>query len=619
MSDSQIPTLHDLSLWAGETILARGRKYIQKVRPLSSLADGSLAAWVRGSEPYATRVRVDEDGDIEYECSYPYDRGPCKHAVAVLLAAAQYHEQGRTVPVLDLADPLALALSTPEDSEEEEWEDDEDMETLLADKSRHELLDLLRQLLDRRPELRRELHEMTQWAKGNKQPAVTALRREIQRLTAEPAWYNAWEGQGHVPDFSYLKRQLKALREQGMADAVLGLGELLWERGNAQVEQSDDEGETATAIGACMDQVLAALPQSSMGKPEQLLWAIDHCLEDEYGLIDCEDSWRCDGDYTPDHWRQVANKLRERLDVMAEPRVNNFSDRYRRSGLLRVLLDAYGQAGLNARIIPLLEREADHCECHDLLVDALLAEGRTEQARQRCIQGYRRTVQNTPGLAANLQTRLRDMARDEGRLDRVAAYYADDFLAHPCLNHYQALEKAATQAGCWSATRRLLLAYLHDGTPPRQSPQWPLPEPEVAAPPRGISGRQSFPDLDTLMEIAILERRVDDLPELYEQRRTGQQWMGRLDLSVAEAIEKSHPDLALSIWRACSDRLIARVKPSAYEEAAPHLQRMHRVYRQENRLKEWSALLAGLRAKHKAKRRLMEVLDRLERKVRLQD
>ena len=40
---------------------------------------------------------------------------------------------------------------------------------------------------------------------------------------------------------------------------------------------------------------------------------------------------------------------------------------------------------------------------------------------------------------------------------------------------------------------------------------------------------------------------------------------------------------------------------------------MHGVYEREKRLEEWRAVLAELRREHKAKRRLMEVLDRLEK------
>lgn len=57
---------------------------------------------------------------------------------------------------------------------------------------------------------------------------------------------------------------------------------------------------------------------------------------------------------------------------------------------------------------------------------------------------------------------------------------------------------------------------------------------------------------------------------------------------------------------------ISLVKPKAYEEAAIYLRKMHKVYQATNRLEEWRQLIHGLRTEHKAKRRLLEVLNSLE-------
>ena len=76
----------------------------------------------------------------------------------------------------------------------------------------------------------------------------------------------------------------------------------------------------------------------------------------------------------------------------------------------------------------------------------------------------------------------------------------------------------------------------------------------------------------------------------------------------------THPDLALGIWQDIVDGLIGQVKPKAYVEAAVYLRFMKKVYTRNNRLEDWRALLEGLRRKHKAKRRLMGVLDTLSKK-----
>jgi uncharacterized Zn finger protein len=268
----------------------------------------------------------------------------------------------------------------------------------------------------------------------------------------------------------------------------------------------------------------------------------------------------------------------------------------------------------------LLEAEADACRCYARLVDALLDAGEPERARHWCIHGYARTIDNTPGIASDLQERLRNMARMERRHDLVAAYRAQDFFDRPSSASYSQLRKAADKAECWPAVQTAVLHYLETGQHPAtggrkgRKPGWPLPSPEVEPPTSGKrSGGQRFPDIEVLIEIAILEKRLDDVVDLYERLRKTQRWTRGPEKSVARAVAMSHPDVALNIWRTIVDDLIAQVKPKAYEEAAIYLRSMEKVYRRNHRIAEWQELLSSLRKTHKAKRRLMSVLDSLSR------
>ena len=83
---------------------------------------------------------------------------------------------------------------------------------------------------------------------------------------------------------------------------------------------------------------------------------------------------------------------------------------------------------------------------------------------------------------------------------------------------------------------------------------------------------------------------------------------------MAQAVADTHPDLALAIWKDIVNSLIDQVKPKAYEEAAVYLRFMKKVYSRNHRLEDWQALLVGLRSRHKAKRRLIGVLDTLSKK-----
>ncbi|EAR20742.1 SWIM zinc finger family protein [Nitrococcus mobilis] len=278
----------DLHDWAGAKIVNRGKNYVKHVDQLSHTEDNTLVAWVTGNDRYATSVRIGADGDFDEFCTCPYSWGPCKHAVAVILAAAEHLKVKRMIPSLDEGSDLGQTLRG--DIEENEWlngereENNESgrtpsrteaqtkLEETLESKSYDELLHLLIELSTRFPKVKQYIVESEQLASGHVDKLVRALRSEIRDRTAEAAWYNHWRGEGSLPDYSHVEDRLRALAEQGYVNAVLQLGEELWIKGNQQIEQSDDEGETAMAISGCLETVIAALPGSSLSPSEQLLW-----------------------------------------------------------------------------------------------------------------------------------------------------------------------------------------------------------------------------------------------------------------------------------------------------------------------------------------------------------
>lgn len=633
----------DLQAWAGARVFSRGKSYIKKVVSLSRTDDGALAAWVSGSKQYATSVGLDPDGELEYVCTCPYAWGPCKHAVAVLLAAAEQIKLNRDMPMLDEDDELHQALFEDSDEyyqdEDDEWQVEAEepkprkspagrgkgktaVVKILEKMSKEELVAwVVGEVLPRDPEIERDILEREQLSTGKIDKIVASLRREIGNLTAEPAYYDRWRGEADIPDYSHLQEQLKALLSKGHADAVLQLGEELWTRGNEQVEQSHDDGDTGMAIAECMAVVLRAVPQTSLTPPEQLLWVIDHALEDDYSLLESPDRVLHSRVYSRAHWVDVAAALESRLKSKQLPAAGNSSDGYRRNEVLKMLARAYEKGGQKRKIIPLLEKEADACRCYARLVDALLSAGAREKARQWCIAGYEKTVEGSPGLAADLQHRLREMAHGEKNHHLVAAYRAQDFFVRPSRQAYTELRTAADKAKVWQPVRAAVLRYLETGRRPdlesrgQEKAAWPLPAPEVVPNrDKAAQGRESFPSLEMLVDIAILEKRLDDVVLLYGELRKTRRHSVETYKAVADAVAGTHPQVALDIWRSVVDALIAQVKPAAYEAAAVYLRRMYKVYQENKRVTDWQGLLSELRREHKPKRRLMEVLDALSGK-----
>lgn len=630
----------DLREWAGSKIYARGKDYVDNVSQLSQAEDGTLVAWVSGTDEYATRVRHKGDGNFDYDCTCPYnDWGPCKHVVAVLLAAAGELKKNLNIPPLDPDSDLYLEIFEEDhcmENEDDDWQGRDDstvvqskgrsprLEKLLADKSRDELQALLIELALDFPEVSRRLHDSAKLEDGQIDQLVRSLRKEIRNLTAEDVWYNPWKDEGNLPDYSHVEDQLRALLDKGYADAVLDLGEELWPRGLSQIEASHDDGETAIAISTCMDIVMSAVPLTSLSTLEQLLWLIEHELEDEYSLLDGMEAVLGNESFTRAHWREVAGVFETRLATEQESKIDDFSARYQRRKIMDRLRDAYVRGGEMDKIIPLLEREVDRCQNYEPLVTALIDAGELERARQWCIEGFNRTIKAAPGIADGLQKRLRLLAVDEGRFDLAAAYLAENFFDRPSENSYIELREAVEKLDAWPGVRIEILNYLKTGRRSQNVDKgkkvWPLPEPEVKKPKSGDKfSRIDFPNRNMLIEIAILEQRFDDAVALYQELNKNRFQNQRVNERLATAIAGSHPDIALKIWSSTAEGLIAQVKPKAYREAAPYLSRMRKLYENTNRFDEWKAFVLALRTRHKAKRKLMEVLDDLNDNRKLID
>ncbi|SMF53793.1 SWIM zinc finger family protein [Pseudogulbenkiania subflava] len=230
-------TVDDLQEWASEKIFERGKSYLRRVSGLSQAADGTLAAWVTGSERYATSVHIGAGGTLTSFCTCPYDWGlSCKHAVAVVLAAAEHVKQGKAIPVLDEASKLARSLADDEEDDGEAYyEDDEDgvdepvtkhrrqkqpsfqeLQNILQGWSKDKLVTWLAEQAGRDPELGQSILEAHQLDSGQVDKLVRSLRKEIQRLATEPAWSHPWYDDAQSPDYSHLQRQLRPCSKEGI-------------------------------------------------------------------------------------------------------------------------------------------------------------------------------------------------------------------------------------------------------------------------------------------------------------------------------------------------------------------------------------------------------------------
>lgn len=628
-------TWDELQDWAGAVIVSRGQRYQRSrlVQDLARTSSGGLVAWVLGSHRYATRVESEAD-ELVPACTCPYG-DVCKHAVAVVLEYLEQVKRNHAISTVTEQDRRLQLLE--HDGEEEEWDEDEEEDvadedfqpvterptkrsgkavsgpwlSYLEQQTQPQLLALLKDLVQRYPDVRQFVQDRKNLSAGAVSKLVRVLRDEIAALSAEPGWRRHWSGEDSIPDYSRVRDRLAALLAQRHADAVVEVGAQLLEAGTRQVEISDDEGETAEEIASCLDIVFRALPQSSRAPVEQMRWAVEADLADEYEL--CRGAkvfW--DRSHPVEAWNGLAEQLAQHL---AQDRQNKaqdtFSENFRRDRLSNWLILALERAGRRDEIIPLCRQEAEKTGSYLRLVEQLTKAKQWEEAEAWIRKGIGATEKRWPGIAAQLRTSFREMRERQQDWHSAATLRAEEFFLEPSVQTFQALEKAAQRAGVGSEIRAAALQYLETGTRPQPSTQlWPLSESEL----KPTTGRFPIqpPMTDVLIEIAIAEKQPDEVLRWYDQRKprlrgwdTG--WF--TEDRIAEAVVARYPERAVAIWKQLAESQIALTKPKAYDSAADYLRKVGRVLKQQGKEQDWHGYLTTLRLAHERKRRLVEVLD----------
>jgi uncharacterized Zn finger protein len=655
-------TWDDLSTWAGSTSLSRGKSYKNQVQDLNMTKDGGIIAWVQGSELYATKVMIDSSAKLSGSCSCPSHWTPCKHSVALVLSFLDALKSKQGVPEASANDRRFRLIEEKKSGRTSDWyQDDEEEEDVdsesvgtsqesaeqddsdlpepprrsgkthranvvrrkIESMSKDQLVEFVVNLIDEHPEIGARIEEEEDVRSGRISKTVRSIRSEIEKLASESAWQNHWSGEGYIPDYSHVRARLESLLNSGHADEVLDLGKDLWSLGNEQLESSDDEGETGEQIAECMKVIFRALEKSTLASPDQILWMIEIFLEDEFGILDDPQDYFDGNQYDENAWSGVANTLLNRLgNLPLSNERETFREDYKRQQIVDWVIMALELSGREQEIVPLLKREAPLTQCYCLLFERLLEAGMRVEAKATAVEGFQLTIDKAPGISWQLEDKLRRMAEEDKQLSIVAAYRALEFFNRPSLESYKNLEKAAEAVGEWTTVKEAAMTFLQTGARPDVEAKtgkgkavgsdinlWPLPSPEISIEYNRASRLQQFPDVSSLIEISIYEKDTHEVLRWYEIAKKTSFLATSFDTQVAEAVKNSHPDESLKIWWKLAENQINLVKTSAYEVAAMYLRQMRDLYQKTGRVDEWTTLIAGIRAKHKAKRNLMQILD----------
>ena len=408
------------------------------------------------------------------------------------------------------------------------------------------------------------------------------LRQHILRLAGDAVESGEAVDESDISHVDTLHRSLVELANNSQADALLQVGEVLVRLGGQILERLTDTTMAVKALRECIRLVLSAVPASSLSPALQLSWLVDIHLEDDARLIHSDDveTLLDQTHYRKSDWQTISELLEIRLTQRVSVSMNN---KGRRRKILAMLVDAYKRAGWSERILPLLTKELTNSQCYLLLVDALLDQGDADSARSCCIAGYRSVLKKSPDLANALRNRWCELSLADGKVHKVASCRAQAFFEYPTLESYQALKEAAQRARCWPAVRLATLAYLETGRRPDElygptSERWPLPTSEFKSkrPILKNNPLAQFPAWTKLIDIALLEERLDDIAALYRRMEPIGQF-GVVKHKMAEALADSHPELAIEIHFSLAGARLTEARPqpkdSHYREAIEHLTR----------------------------------------------
>jgi len=612
----------DLREWAGSKIVSRGRSYQQqnRVSELAIFDSEALIAWVEGTDRYATKVTMDEEGlpDSICTCPYGYD---CKHGVAVVLEYLEQIKRKQRIPQAKKNDER-FSLFDDDDSDDDwgdDWDDESDDEpsltvaikteiaAFLKGKTKSQLTELIQELAQKFPEMARELTDRRQIDSGDVKSLVKRLKKDIQDISSEPDWDDYWQGGGSTPDYSGIRGKLETLLKTGHADDVLELARELIELGNQQVEQSHDDGDTAMEIEECMPIIVKALEQSSWEKADQLAWAVNVVLKDDYGILDAFGEFLNQRHAQAD-WNILADRLLKQLDKMkCSEGDDEFHRDYTRDQLSGWAIHALERAGRNDEIIPLCQVEAKKTGSYSRLVERLIYAKRYADAENWIQQGIKATGEKLPGIASSLRDKLQGIRVHQKDWPVVATMQTENFVCYPSGITFTECHKANTKTKTWSKVREYLLTYLEKGKLPWKQKGWPLPKSDMES--TSISRNYQYPIYDVLIRIAILEKKPDRVIYWYDQMLKKSKWVSFDENEIAQVVKDYAPQRSVSIWKNLAESLINQVNVGAYERAAGYLRQAEKLMKREKKQDEWNRYLNRLKKEHARKRRLMQILD----------
>lgn len=628
----------DLQDWAGGKATSKGIKYQEegRVKEIKFTPSGSLVALVEGTIEYFTEVSL-ENGKLSSVCTCPVGHD-CKHGVATVLEYLDLIEQGEDVPVVTEEDTLVKrsrrGLTGAGASEAYEAESSSQISREYLEKlEKSELIEILTTFAKKDNMLGRYLRDRQSLASENSEGVIGGIYSELDELWRELKSSDFWTYEGEeIPDFSKVQVRMESLLDSGHPDELLDIGKELMDKYKG-IEEYDEEGDIGTQISDCMDVVFRALSQSSLPAHKKMLYALELELKDDYSILNEPALWK--EAHTKEEWKLFAEALKARLQEAEKEKEQEqeqekeidilYESSWERDYVVDRLIDALRKAGHSEEIIPISELEAERTGNYTRLVRELLDFRQKKRAEEWIYRGIKKLREYEPGTAYELLQTLIEIKENEENWPFVAALETENFFRFPQLSSYIRMQEAAKKIGKWKEIREAALQYLRNGELSVNQPEiteelsiLPSILPKTGLLEVGSLEKIKPPAFDLLIQIAIQEGDTDEVVHWYEELKKSKSEAEKsrrsiLEEEIANAVKDKYPEVAIEIWKNIAEDLISKTKVSSYEAASMYLRKIKETLESIGKKEEWEAYLRQIREANKLKKKLLEVLDRLEK------
>ena len=577
MSDT-IPAVSErtISDWVGPRSFQLGRSYFENEAIFDPRRQGSaLKACCQGSmpQPYRLRVAFGAEGIAEAHCSCPVGGGGhCKHVGALLLAWLDQPDAFRVVAELD---------------------------TDLEQRSKGELIALIKQMLQLQP----DLETLLEVALPGGDRRSTPVNPENYRRQVSSAFRRGgddWMASGRVATdigitvgagdgFLALADYAGAsIVYQAVAQGILEHYEMM----------PDEDGLLSEVVDRCVEGLgicLAGGGDDAAARKNSLQTLFDiYRFDVGYGGVGL-------GEAAPDLILEHATGEEKRAAAgwvrAAMPEGDSWSDNFQRQVYGSFLLDLELAHLDDASFLNICRESGRLAD----LVDRLLTLGRLEEAIAEAepagdhelltladiFRDHGCAQKVEPLLAKRVETSqdhrlvgwLKERHKERGELAEALVLAKRLLERRPHLAGYQEVGELSQQLGVWQELRPQLLA------------EW--------------SAAQEY---GLLTDIYLEEGEIDLALKSLKQRRPGFPYGVDQLIRVAQSASETHPHAAVDIYRQQVESLIEARGRDNYQRACTHLTKVRGLYRQLSQEPAWTDYIAELRERHRRLPALKEEL-----------